>query len=74
MLHSVPISQGDVWDIRWNEARRASVARVLLLGLFRNSGRRRRWGRINDALSARDPGQVRGKESRRASQTDYRDG
>jgi len=45
-----------------------------LLGLLSNSGWRRRWSRINDALSACNARQVRDKEPRRASQTDYRDG
>jgi hypothetical protein len=51
-----------------------TFVRGLLLDLFRDSCRRRRWSRINDALSACDARQVRDKKSRRASQTDCRDG
>jgi hypothetical protein len=74
VLHSVAISQGDVWDIRWNGARSRRFVAAFLLGLFGNSGWRRRWRCIDNALGARDAGEVRDEESRRASYTDYRDG
>lgn len=74
VLHSVAISQGDVWDIRWDGARSRRFVAAFLLGLFGNSGWRCRWRCIDNALGARHTGEVGDEESRRASYTDYRDG
>jgi len=74
MLHSVAISQGDVWHISWNGARSRRFVAALLRRLFRNSGWRWRWSRVDNALGACDAGKVRDEESRRASYADYRDG
>ena len=74
MLHSVAIGQGDVWHIRRNGARSRRFVAAVLLRLFRYSGRRRRWSRVDDALGGCDAGKVRDEEPRRASYADYRDG
>lgn len=74
MLHSCAISQGDARDVRWNGARGRRFVAAFLLGLLRNSSRRGRRRCVDNALGARDAGQVRDEESRRASYTDYRDG
>jgi hypothetical protein len=75
VFYSVAISQGDVRDVRWNGARRSRrFVAAVLLRLFGNSGWRGRWCCVDNALGARDSGEVRDEESRRASYADYRGG